>query len=55
MKKWPEARVVMVSSLAYGDTTQRAKEIGAKGFIFKPFEKDTLITSLTEAVKDSKE
>ena len=55
LKRWPDARVVMVSSLAYGDTTQRAKEIGAKGFIFKPFEKDTLIGSLTEAVKDGEE
>lgn len=55
LKRWPDARVVMVSSLAYGDTTQRAKEIGAKGFIFKPFEKDALIESLTEAVKGGEE
>lgn len=53
LKKWPDARIVMVSSLAYGDTTERARELGTKGFIFKPFEKEELIAALTEAVKDS--
>ena len=52
LKKRPDARIVMVSSLAYGDTTERAKEVGAKGFIFKPFDKDTLLSALQEAVKD---
>lgn len=51
-KRWPDARIVMVSSLAYGDTTDRAKEIGAKGFVFKPFDKDTLIAALQDAAKD---
>lgn len=52
LKKWPDARIVMVSSLAYGDTTGRAKELGTKGFIYKPFDRETLIAALTEAVKD---
>ena len=52
LKRWPDARVVMVSSLAYGDTTERAKQIGAKGFVFKPFDKDTLIAALQDAAKD---
>ena len=52
LKKWPDARIVMVSSLAYGDTTERARELGTKGFIFKPFERETLIAALTDAVKD---
>ncbi|MBR6678126.1 MAG: response regulator [Oscillospiraceae bacterium] len=52
LKRWPDARVVMVSSLAYGDTTERAREIGAKGFVFKPFDREALIAALHEAVKD---
>lgn len=39
----PEARIIMVSSLAYDDTFEEAKAIGAKGFIDKPFEKEALI------------
>ena len=52
LRKWPDARIVMVSSLAYGDITERARELGAKGLIFKPFDKDTLISALQNAVKD---
>ena len=37
LKKDPDARIVMVSSLAYGDTFDRAKAIGARGFVEKPF------------------
>lgn len=39
----PEARIIMVSSLAYDDTFAEAEAIGAKGFIDKPFEKEKLI------------
>ena len=37
LKQNPDARIVMISSLAYGDTYDRAKSIGAKGFVDKPF------------------
>ena len=37
LKNHPDARIVMVSSLAYDDTFERAKAIGAKGCIDKPF------------------
>ena len=43
LKDHPDARIVMVSSLAYEDTFERAKAIGAKGFIDKPFEKEQLL------------
>ena len=36
LEDYPEARIVMVSSLAYEDTIQEADEIGAKNFVFKP-------------------
>lgn len=45
----PETRVVVVSSLAYDDTIDRAKEIGARDFLFKPFEKEQLLNALNRA------
>lgn len=49
----PEARVVMLSSLAYDDTFESAKAIGARGFIDKPFEKEQLLKVLHEAFEDA--
>lgn len=46
LKKWPETKVVMVSSLAYDETIQQAERIGASDFIFKPFSKEELLTVL---------
>lgn len=53
--RWPEARVLMVSSLAYDDTIQCAKTLGAKGFIFKPFDQESLLTALRKAAADKAE
>lgn len=49
LKKYPQARVLMVSSLAYDDTVDEANNIGAKGFVYKPFDRDQLIGSLDKA------
>ena len=40
----------MVSSLAYDDTFEEAKAIGAKGFIDKPFEKEQLLDAFAKAL-----
>ena len=45
-QRYPEANVFMVSSLAYDDMIDRAVELGAKGFLFKPFTKDALLEGL---------
>ena len=50
LEEHPEARIVMVSSLAYGDTFERAKAIGAKGFIDKPFYQEQLLKVFEEAL-----
>lgn len=47
----PSARIVIVSSLAYDETIDRAKRLGAKGYLFKPIEKELLIAALDEASK----
>ena len=46
LEEHPEAKIIMVSSLAYDDTFEEAKAIGAKGFIDKPFEKEQLLEAL---------
>jgi len=50
LKRDPDARIVMISSLAYGDTFERAKAIGAKGFIDKPFYQEQLVRQFEEAL-----
>ena len=50
LKNHPDARIVMVSSLAYDDTFERAKAIGAKGFIDKPFHQDQLLNIFEQAL-----
>ncbi len=42
----PDAKILMVSSLAYDDTIKEAQEIGAKGFIYKPFDREQVLKSL---------
>ena len=51
-RRWPDAQVVMVSSLAYDDMVEQARSLGAKGFLFKPFEKQALIDGLKNALGD---
>lgn len=48
LQKDPDAKIVMVSSLAYDDTLAQARNIGAAGFLFKPIEKAPLVETLTK-------
>ena len=50
LKRDPNARVVMISSLAYEDTFQRAKAIGARGFVDKPFHQGQLLEVFGQAL-----
>ena len=49
LEKFPDARILMISSLAYDDTITEAVEVGAKGFVFKPIEQEQLLNSLRDA------
>ena len=51
LKKHPDARIVMVSSLAYEDTFERAKAIGARGFVDKPFHQGQLLKVFEEVLR----
>ena len=47
----PDAKIVMVSSLAYDDAVNEARQLGAVGFIFKPFDREPLLAALEKALK----
>lgn len=46
----PDARIIMVSSLAYDDTFEEASAIGAKAFLDKPIEAEKLLAALDQAM-----
>lgn len=48
----PNARIVMLSSLAYDDTINEAKAIGAKAFIYKPFEREQILSTLEHVLSE---
>ena len=48
----PTARIIIVSSLAYDDTLQEAAQIGTRGFLYKPFDQETLLAALEKALQD---
>ena len=50
LKDHPDARIVVVSSLAYDDTYERAKAIGARGFVDKPFHQEQLLKVFEQAL-----
>ena len=51
LREHPEARIVMVSSLANDDSVHEASGIGAKTFLYKPFSKEELLQALDEATE----
>lgn len=50
LKEHPDARIVIISSLAYEDTFERAKAIGARGFVDKPFHQEQLVKVFERAL-----
>lgn len=46
--KWKDARIAIVSSLAYDDTLEEAAALGIKHFVYKPFDKEALLEALDE-------
>lgn len=50
LKEHPDAKIVVISSLAYDDTFEKAKAIGVKGFVDKPFHKEQLLRIFEQAL-----
>lgn len=53
LQSHPDARVLMLSSLAYDDTIEEANRIGAKGFVYKPFDQDQIFQAFEKAFADA--
>ena len=52
LEKYPDAKIIMVSSLAYDDTIDEANSIGIKTFIYKPLDKDQLLSALDSTLSE---
>lgn len=46
LQSHPDARILMISSLAYDDTMDEAKRIGALGFVYKPFDQEQILEAM---------
>ena len=46
----PDARIIMISSLAYEDTIQEAEAVGAKLFLYKPIDRENLLDALEQVM-----
>lgn len=53
LKSYPNARILMVSSLAYDDTINEANDVGVKGFVYKPFERGQILESISNVFRDA--
>jgi CheY-like chemotaxis protein/phosphoribosyl 1,2-cyclic phosphodiesterase len=48
-----QMKIVVLSAKTYDFDRRRAKELGADGYIMKPFQRDTLLQSIIEIVSDN--
>lgn len=51
----PDAKIIMVSSLAYDETYEEAEKIGAKGFIDKPFDREQVLRVFSKVLNEGTE
>ena len=52
LEKHPNAKVLVISSLAYDDTINEATRLGAKGFVYKPFDHDQILEAFSKAFNE---
>ena len=50
LNEHPDAKILMISSMAYDDTIEEASIIGTKGFLCKPLSQDGLIEALEQVL-----
>lgn len=52
LENYPDARIIMLSSLAYDDTVDEAKSIGAKAFVYKPFDREQILAAFRKTLNN---
>lgn len=50
LEKWPDANIVMMSSLGDEEIIEQAKQLGIENFICKPFEEENLMQVLSSFI-----
>lgn len=55
LDRWKDAKIVIVSSLAYDTTKEKTEEAGAAEFVFKPLDKEEFINALDRATGSKSE
>ena len=53
LEEYPDAKIVMLSSLAYEDTFTEAREVGAKAFLDKCFDRQQLLDVFEQVLADA--
>lgn len=52
IEKHPDARIIMLSSLAYDESFEEASKIGAKVFVAKPYDQEKIVAAFEQALQD---
>lgn len=52
LKRNPDIKIILVSSMAYDETEQRGIEAGASAFVYKPIKKKWLVKALLDAFEE---
>ncbi len=52
LENHPDARIIMLSSLAYEESFEEARAIGAKNFLAKPFNQQQVLDAFAKALAD---
>ncbi|MCI8645640.1 MAG: response regulator [Firmicutes bacterium] len=50
MERWKDAKIIVISSLAYDKTMEKAEAAGVCDFLFKPLKREEFIAALDRAV-----
>lgn len=50
IERWNDAKIIVISSLAYDKTMEQAEAAGVCDFLFKPLERDEFMAALERAV-----
>lgn len=51
MEEHPDARIIMLSSLAYDESFEEAERIGAKVFVGKPYDQAKIVEAFEKALQ----
>lgn len=49
LDKWADAKIVLLTALAYDEQIAQAREMGISGFVHKPIDRGLLLAALDEA------